>query len=372
MSSRRSPGSLLERYASPGALLYAPQFPFAPGVPGAWAPDVPTSLPEGLEQLAGRTTPFVAGPPGSGAPYESIQDAIDASAAAGYGFVSLLPGQYQEDIELHDGTILVGPDPRRLCSAIIAGQIALRSNVNAGAAVKNVSITNSAQDCVIVESIDLASVRLDCTQCNIEQMGSHRIVLVSDNGGPGYPAAFFFDCALLRFAYGTGPAIEQFGIGTVYCWECNCYGYNSTVPQRMTARGEWDLQFYSCEITGPLHADGAYLLLQDCTQYGMVGGASGVLVEAGSRVYVKRAVILDRTGGAGNYLVAGAGDLALSGLLVPYVREAITIDPGITVLQADSIAPYRISVALDWPVVNPKTTKEALDELARRVKALGG
>jgi hypothetical protein len=292
--------------------------------------------------------------------FRSIQAAIDAAVGEGHNqayptSVLVKPGIYAEDITMYAGVDVRSVDPPFSLITILHGSVTV--DIAGICSWDGVDILNSSG--YGLRFLGSSSQIFNITNCSIQ--ASSECVITGNTNGNSHLYAKNLTLAPL----GTNPAITTGGHSANDFWI------------EKGKIGNWTSGSDQLMVN---HQQGSIYLLDN-----LIGGQ--VLMAVGAGSYVENGSIFTNTvpclvtttsspailvqmtfNTSAAYIIQGTGVVAL-GLAFLFPGTTGTFDPGLTILNVPMM--FLPTTASDWSPA-PANIQDAINQLAARVKALGG
>lgn len=315
---------------------------------------------------------FTVGPVGSGAPFTSIQAAIDAAVLEAPSIsqgnpivISITPGIYEEDISAGAGIALVATFN---LGVIIRGTITYNLDqvivADNGAALQGIQMEPPVgAPAAVFEGPNNQNVL--CFFCGFIGQGAPAIV--ANNTGSS-----FISIAESTIEYdATGSAISLSNGGFLQMTDTDIFGPNGTPSVSVSNAG---LQIFDSSIDGAVVLTDSFALIERADLE-----SSGVpplrLTNAGASAELEYCTM--RTFATGGVLVDGAGILSFSSIAGIGGTPTTSFDPGLTLLPilsngAENLQ-YDDGTAGAWAAPAPTDVNAAIDRMATALSAeIGG
>lgn len=320
----------------------------------------PLNFPAGASGLT-----FVVGPPGSGAPFSSIQAAIDSAASGGAGIdapavVIVLPGLYVEDVTMAAGVTVfgfaarltvvngsvtfdlpAGTPPEQNFSGLIAVTVRARAGQNA------------------VEFLGANYQTAIMRNCQVFPNGASAVVVNNTGTNGGDPSFLATATSLVEDDLGTSPLLIDVTAGLLIGTLGNFTGRGNVVGLDVGAAG--GVQLLTTNVSVPIRVAG--FLLASNTDQAEAAGLPGLEILAGAQAFwLFGSIGSDQTpaiDGAGSF---GYGPFAYTGSGTG-IAPTLTVLGGTPVQGAETLI-YEAAVPGNWAGAPPTRVQDAIDRMA--------
>jgi|GEM_PF-6622491 len=315
---------------------------------------------------------FRVGPPGSGAPFSSIQAAIDVAALEAPSIsqgepivIKIAPGIYEEDVTAGAGIALVSTFD---LAVVIVGTITFNLDQaivpDNGAAIEGLIVEPPAGSPALIFT-GPNNQNIICFRCQFVSQGSPAVI--SDNTGSS-----FIDFSECSFDFdATGSAIQETGGGFISMADVEMFGPpnvesisvdNSLIRiADSSIEGSISLTDGFCQvIRSSVSSDGVPPLRLNTP------GSNATVVYGTLSSFGTGGVLADGVGSVSTSSVAGGGG-----------TPATSFDPALSVFRilennAENLQ-YDDTTAAAWGVPSPNNVNEAIDRIANALAAeIGG
>lgn len=320
-------------------------------------------LPKNINQIGG-SSDFVVGPSGSGAPYTSIQDAIDAAAAQNPSvtggnpiLITVLPGFYVEDITARPSVGVASQVP---LATQVSGTITVDLNAPApgdnGTLFENIGFeAPPGQNTVVFTGS--ADQNLVMFNCEIRSSNAESVIVNNTGASSGIQ---FRECDII--SSDVQPCILQTN-GFIDLFSCSLQ--NNTSGPAIDAFGQ--LNISRCQIDGQVLINDNFVSMTDTRIRGSAlsalfinNAAAGAFVESCSFESFAP------------FFVEGSGFLSYSPIVAVGSSE---FDPALTLnpfgLEGASGFNYEPDPA-NWSGPAPQQLQEAVNRMANLLVVLNG